>query len=95
MSKQEQGTKMHIKRGDVVLVISGEEKGKTGKVLQVFPARARALVEGLNYVKKHMRKSQDNPKGGIVEKESSLHVSKLKLHTAADEKEAAAKAAKK
>ena len=85
--------KLPVKRGDIVIAISGEDAAaqKTGKVLQVFPETQRALVEGFNYVKKHLRKSQDNPKGGIVEKESSLHVSKLKLHTAADEKEAAAK----
>jgi large subunit ribosomal protein L24 len=79
-------TKMHVRRGDIVMAISGEDADgkKTGKVIEVFPARGRALVEGFNYVKKHMRKSQDNPKGAIVEKEAPMHVSKLKVHTKAE-----------
>lgn len=73
--------KLHIKRGDMVVAISGEDAagGKVGKVLQVFPKEQRAIVEGFNYVKKHLRKSQDNPKGGIVEKEAPIHVSNLKV----------------
>ncbi|MCS6770419.1 MAG: 50S ribosomal protein L24 [Kiritimatiellae bacterium] len=67
----------HIKRGDVVYVRSGEHKGKTGKVLRVMPREGLAIVEGVNYVKRHMRKTQDNPKGGIIEREAPLHVSKL------------------
>jgi large subunit ribosomal protein L24 len=83
--------KLHIKRGDIVKAISGEDADgkKTGKVIEVFPMKARALVEGFNYVKKHLRKSQDNPKGGIVEKESPIHVSNLALVRTADEREAA------
>ncbi len=71
---------LHIKKGDMVLAISGEDAGggKPGKVLQVLPKEAKAIVEGYNYVKKHMRKTQDNPTGGIVEKEAPMHVSKLK-----------------
>lgn len=85
--------KMHIKRGDIVMAICGEDADgkKTGKVLRVIPETGRALVEGFNYVKKHLRKSQDNPKGGIVEKEAPIHVSNLKLHTG-EEKPVAAKA---
>ena len=66
----------HIKKGDMVLAITGDEKGKTGKVLQVLGERA--LVEGLNFVKKHMRKSQDNPQGGVIEKEAPINISNLK-----------------
>ncbi|MCX6997145.1 MAG: 50S ribosomal protein L24 [Kiritimatiellaeota bacterium] len=73
--------KAHIKRGDIVEVLSGDHAGQTGKVLQVMPEKGRAIVEGLNLIKKHMRKSQDNPKGGIVEKEAALAVAKLKLRT--------------
>ena len=73
------GAKVAFKRGDTVIVLSGENKGKTGKVLQVMPSSGRALVEGLNLVKKHMRKTQENPKGGIVEKEAPLAVCKLRL----------------
>jgi len=68
-----------IKKNDTVFVLAGRDKGKTGKVFRVYPAKERALVEGINYVKKHMRKSQDNPKGGIVQKESSIHISNIAL----------------
>jgi len=67
-----------IKKGDLVKVITGDDKGKTGKVLQVIPDADRAVVEGLNFAKKHMRKTQDNPKGGVLEKEASIHISNLK-----------------
>ena len=88
--------KLPVKRGDIVIAISGEDAAaqKTGKVLQVFPETQRALVEGFNYVKKHLRKSQDNPKGGIVEKEAPVHVSNLKLHAEPEEKSAAGKTKK-
>ena len=89
--------KLHVKRGDTVKVTTGDDAGKTGRVLQVFPAAGRALVEGINYCKKHLRKSQDNPKGGIVEKEAPIHVSNLKVVTEGDVKKTskAAKGAKK
>lgn len=70
---------LHIKKGDIVKAIAGEDavSGKTGKVLQVLPKEEKAIVEGYNYVRKHMRKTQDNPQGGIVEKEAPIHVSNL------------------
>ena len=73
---------MHIKRNDVVIAVRGSQSGtgKTGKVLEVFPDRGRVLVEGMNLIKRHMRKTQDNPKGGIVEKEASISASNLMLH---------------
>ncbi len=67
-----------IKKGDTVKVIAGDDNGKAGKVLQVIPETGRALVEGLNFVKKHMRKTQDNPQGGVFEKEAPIHLSNLK-----------------
>lgn len=67
-----------IKKGDTVQAIAGDDNGKTGKVLQVQPETGRALVEGLNFVKKHMRKTQDNPQGGVFEKEAPIHLSNLK-----------------
>ena len=67
----------HLKRDDVVLVRSGAHKGKTGKVLRVDLAARTAVVEGINFVKRHMRKTQDNPQGGVVEKEAPMAVSKL------------------
>lgn len=70
--------KLHIKKGDRVQVIAGNDKGTTGEVLQVFPDKNRAIVEKVNMVKKHQKPTQDNP-GGIVEMEASIHVSNLML----------------
>jgi len=67
-----------IKKGDLVKAVAGDDAGKTGKVLQVLPESDRALVEGLNFVKKHVRKTQDNPQGGVFEKEAPIHLSNLK-----------------
>lgn len=69
---------MPVKKGDMVLGLTGESAGRTGKVLQVLPKQQRIIVEGFNYVKKHMRKTQDNPQGGIVEKEAPIHVSNVR-----------------
>jgi len=71
--------KIHIKKGDTVKVISGNDKGKTSKVLTIFPAKSRAIVEGLNLISKHLKPSADNPKGKIEKKESSIHISNLML----------------
>src|SRR3989344_8157891 len=68
-----------IKRGDKVAVLTGKDKGKSGKVLHVFPQKGRALVEGINMVKKHVRKSQKNPQGGIIQQEIPIHLSNLSL----------------
>jgi large subunit ribosomal protein L24 len=68
-----------IKRGDEVTVISGEHKDKKGKVLEVFRVKNRIIVEGVNLVKRHERKTQDNPEGSIVEREASLHYSNIML----------------
>lgn len=67
----------HIRKGDLVKVIAGKEKGKTGKVLTVYPKRERVLVEKLNMVKRHMKPSQQYKQGGIVEKELPLHWSNV------------------
>ena len=66
-----------IVKGDQVLVISGNDRGKTGKVLAVFPEKQRVLVEGVNFVKRHTRPSQKDPKGGIQEREAPIHVSNV------------------
>ena len=71
--------KCHIKKGDTVTVIAGDEKGKSGKVLQIVPQTGRVLVEGVNFAKKHMRKTEDNPQGGVVEVEASIAISNLKV----------------
>jgi large subunit ribosomal protein L24 len=69
--------KLHIKVGDTVKVISGESKGQEGKVLTVDRKKMRAIVEGVNLVKKHTKPSASDPQGGIVDKEASIHVSNL------------------
>jgi large subunit ribosomal protein L24 len=71
--------KLHIRKGDTVRILSGSDRGKEGKVLRMMPAKERAIVEGINIVSKHMRPSQKNPDGGIVEQEASIHISKLML----------------
>ena len=71
--------KLHIKKGDMVIVNSGEDKGKTGKVLQVLVQKDRAIVEGVNMVSKSTKPSAKNPQGGIVKQEASIHVSNLNL----------------
>ena len=68
---------MHIKKEDQVLVLSGNFKGKKGKILKVFPKTDRAIVEGLNLIKRHTRPSAKNPQGGIIEKEAPIHISNL------------------
>jgi large subunit ribosomal protein L24 len=69
--------KLHIKKGDTVKVIAGDDKGKTGKVLKVIPADNRAVVEGLNLVSKHMKPSAQNTSGKIEKIEAPIHVSNL------------------
>ncbi len=71
--------KLHIKKGDTVKVISGNDKGKIAKILTIFPSKNTALVEGLNLISKHLKPSADNPKGKIEKKESSIHLSNLML----------------
>ncbi len=70
--------KLHIRSGDTVMVISGDDKGKTGEVSQVFPDKMRAIVEGVNIVKKHVKATQTED-GGIQEMSASIHVSNLAL----------------
>ena len=68
-----------IKKGDKVAVLCGRDKGKTGRVIYVYPKKNRALVEGINTVKKHVRRSQKDPQGGIVTRELPIHLSNLAL----------------
>lgn len=63
---------MHIRKNDNVQVISGDEKGKTGKILSVLPKKRRVIIEGMNYVQKHVRRSEKNPQGGRVQKEAPI-----------------------
>lgn len=75
---------MHVRRDDIVQVIAGKDKGKQGKVLQVLPRKERVLVEGVNIIKRHVRRTQQNQQGGIIEKEAPIHISNVKRVTAAE-----------
>jgi len=70
---------MKIKKGDIVKVITGNDSGKQGRVIKMFLSKNRLVVEGVNIVKKHARPTQENPQGGIMEKEASIHVSNVML----------------
>ena len=72
-------SKLHIKKGDTVYVNSGEDKGRTGRVLQVLVTENRAIVEGINMISKHSKPNAQNPQGGIEKTEASIHISNLNL----------------
>jgi large subunit ribosomal protein L24 len=71
--------KLHIKKGDTVVVISGNAKGQEGKVLNVVREKERAIVEGVNMVSKHTKPNAKSPQGGIIKKEATIHISNLML----------------
>jgi large subunit ribosomal protein L24 len=71
--------KFHVKKGDVVQVVTGNHKGSTGKILQILPKKEQVLIEGVRLIKKHVRKSQDHPQGAVIELEGPIHVSNVKL----------------
>jgi ribosomal protein L24, bacterial/organelle len=72
-------TKLHIKKGDTVMVITGESKGQKGRVLEIDRSKNRALVEGINMVSKHTKPNTKAPQGGIIKKEAPIHISNLML----------------
>jgi large subunit ribosomal protein L24 len=76
-------SKFHVKKDDQVVVLAGKEKGKTGKIIAVLTKKQRVVVEGLQMMKKHVRKNQQNPNGAIVEREGSIHISNVKKAEAA------------
>jgi large subunit ribosomal protein L24 len=87
----------HVKKGDTVTVISGHEsiKGQSGKVLQVLPKKGRIVIEGVRMIKKHQKATQTNQQGGIVQREGTVHISKVRLSgDSVKEKKAAPKKAK-
>ena len=71
--------KLNIKKGDTVYVNAGNDKGKTGKVLEVRPDKDRAIVEGINMVSKHTKPNSKQPQGGIIKQEAGIHISNLQL----------------
>lgn len=70
---------MRVRKGDIVRVLTGVDRGKNGKVLKVFPERQRVIVEGTTVIKRHSRPTQRNPKGGIIQRERSIHISNVRL----------------
>ena len=72
-------TKLHVKNGDTVLLLSGKDKGKQGKVIQALPKKAKVVVEGVNKVKRHTKPNQSAPQGGIITKEAPMYASKVML----------------
>lgn len=72
-------SKLHVKRDDEVVVITGKDKGKRGKIISVLTKRDRVFVEGVNIQKKHVKKNQQNPNGAILEREGHIHVSNVML----------------
>jgi large subunit ribosomal protein L24 len=83
--------KFHVKKGDNVEVISGNFRGSSGKILQVLQKKQRVLIEGVRIIKKHLRKSQDNPSGKIAEREGPIHISNVRLIEKTEKKEKTAK----
>lgn len=69
--------KRHVKKGDEVVVISGTERGKRGKIIEVQTGKNRVIVEGIKMIKRHTRKNQNNPQGAIVEREGTVHISNV------------------
>jgi large subunit ribosomal protein L24 len=69
--------KFHVKKGEEVVVIAGAQKGKRGKIIRVLTKKQRVIVEGVQMIKKHMRKSQQHPQGAIIEREGSVHISNV------------------
>lgn len=72
-------TNLHVKSGDEIVILAGTEKGKRGKIIAVLPKTERVIVEGINLIKKHVRKSQQYPEGAILEREGTVHVSNVML----------------
>ena len=72
-------SKQHVKKGDEIVVISGADKGKRGKIIAVYPKNQRVIVEGVHMIKKHQKKNQQNPNGAILEREGTVHVSNVML----------------
>jgi len=71
--------KFHVHRGDTVEVISGNHRGSTGKILEVKAAKQQVIIEGVRMIKKHQKKSQDQPNGAIIEREGPIHISNVKV----------------
>lgn len=85
--------KFHVKRGDTVQVISGNHRGSSGRILKVLPEKAQVIIEGVRLIKKHQRKTQDNPNGAIIQREGPIHISNVKIVERATSEKGTKKAA--
>jgi large subunit ribosomal protein L24 len=79
MKNPAESKKMNLKKGDLVTIIIGNEKGKSGRILRVVPEKQRIVIEKINLIKRHTRPNSEFPQGGIIEKEAPVHVSKVML----------------
>ena len=86
--------KFHIKKNDEVVVLTGTQQGKRGKVLEVLRDRSRVIIEGVNFIKRASRKTQEQPQGGIIEREGALHISKVMLAADYDNRKSTASSSK-
>lgn len=78
-TKVRERVKLHVKKGDTVHVLKGNDAGKTGKILEVLPAKGRVVVDGVNIIKKHARPTRTNPQGGVIERPGSIHAANVML----------------
>ena len=81
--------KFHVKKNDEVVILTGTQQGKRGKVLEVLRDRSRVIIEGVNFIKRASRKTQEQPQGGIIEREGALHISKVMLAAEYDSRKGA------
>ena len=84
--------KFHVKKNDEVVVLTGTQQGQRGKVLEVLRNRSRVIIEGVNFIKRHSRKTPNQPEGGIIEREGALHISKVMLAAEYDKRKGSAPA---
>ena len=70
---------MKIRKNDTVKILKGKDRGKTGKVLKILPVKNKAIVEGVNFLKRHSKKTQENPKGGLIQRENPINISNLAI----------------
>ncbi len=86
-------TKIHVKKGDEVVVISGSSRGQRGKILEILGTKSRVRIEGLQMIKKAVRKSQAHPEGGLIEREGTIHLSNVMLASEYDSRRQAKQSA--
>jgi len=79
MKKKTTPSKTNLKKGDTVITLAGRDRGKTGKILKIFPKEGRAVVEGVNFIKKHMRRTRQDQQGGIIQREGPVNITNIAI----------------